>query len=253
MAVTKALADAPAQPWKSILRLAVLGTIGSLCVSLALNYLLLFSDALTPFGRGVITATVLPVVICLPLFVFIGLKLAEIRRYRRELNRAATYDGLTGCLNGTVFTSFIERRAVGVSTAGSRSGAFLVIEPEHLRAINLRFGLGWGDEALRLIASTIRSSVRAEDIIGRIGATMFGVFLPGASEDDARNVGERIRESVSRIYFAPQGAEEILAVKVGGVVFEQELAFEDMFRPAEERLFAAQPGDKFELSRVTSN
>ncbi|TGQ63838.1 MAG: GGDEF domain-containing protein [Mesorhizobium sp.] len=248
--MTKAPADAPAQDWKSIVQLAVLGTIGSLCVSLALNYLLFFSDALTPFGRGVITATVLPLVICLPLFVFVGLKLADIRRYRRELNKAATYDALTGCLNGTVFTSLVDRRAVRNAAPGPRSGAFLVIHPEHLRAINRRFGLGSGDEALRLIASTIRSSVRSQDIVGRVGASIFGVFLPGATEADAKKIGERIRASVSQIYFAPQGAEEVLAVDVGGVVFEHELAFEDMFRPAEERLFAARPGDGFELSHV---
>ncbi|TPK63135.1 GGDEF domain-containing protein [Mesorhizobium sp. B2-3-3] len=246
--MTRTSTEAPAKAWKDIVYLAILGTTGSLLVSLALNYLLLFSDALTPFGRGVITATVLPLVICLPLFVFIGLKLADIRHYRRELNKAASYDGLTGCLNGTVFASLIERRAVKPSAPGSRSGAFLVIHPEHLRAINLRFGLGWGDEALRLIASAIRSSVRSEDVIGRIGASMFGVFLPGASEADARKIGERIRAGVSQVYFAPQGGEEVLAVKLGGVVFEQELEFEDMFRSAAERLSGPRSDGGFDLS-----
>ncbi|TPM35023.1 GGDEF domain-containing protein [Mesorhizobium sp. B2-3-4] len=240
--------DVPARhEWKAIAWLAFLGTVVSLAMSLAVNYLLLFSETLTPFGRGVITATLLPVVICLPLFVFIGLKLAEVSRYRRELNRAATFDTLTGCLNGKVFTSLIERRAIEGSPAGRRSGAFLVIHPQHLNAINLRFGLSWGDEALRLIASSIRSCVRSQDVIGRIGASMFGVFLPGTSEAEARTVGERIRAGVSQVYFAPQGAEEILAVTVGGVVFEQELDFEDMFRPAEESL-SGEGG--FELSRI---
>ncbi|MER8810585.1 GGDEF domain-containing protein [Mesorhizobium australicum] len=246
--MSNAAADVPAHhEWKTIAWLAILGTVGSLCVSLILNYLLLFSETLTPFGRGMITATLLPVVICLPLFVFIGLKLAEIRRCRRELNRAATFDTLTGCLNGRVFTSLIERRAIRSSPQGERSGAFLVIHPEHLNAINLRFGLNWGDEALRLIASTIRSCVRSQDVVGRIGASMFGVFLPGTDEADARTVGERIRATVSQVYFAPQGAEEVLAVSVGGVVFEQDLDFEDMFRPAEESL-SGKGG--FGLSRI---
>ncbi|TGS25361.1 GGDEF domain-containing protein, partial [bacterium M00.F.Ca.ET.180.01.1.1] len=85
--MSNAAADVPAHhEWRSVGWLAFLGTIGSLCVSLSLNYLLLFSETLTPFGRGMITATLLPLVICLPLFVFIGRNLAEIRRYRRELN-----------------------------------------------------------------------------------------------------------------------------------------------------------------------
>src|SRR6266498_3117184 len=135
------MANTPTQAWKSVAWLTLLGTAGSLGVSLVLNYLLLFAEGLTPFGRSVISATLLPVVIGLPLFLLIGWKQIEIRRYRQELNRSATYDRLTGCLNGTVLTSMIERRANKQTQPGPRSGAFLVIHPEHLRSINLRFGL----------------------------------------------------------------------------------------------------------------
>jgi diguanylate cyclase len=241
--VTKTMANSSAQAWKSVAWLTLLGTAGILGLSLVVNYLLLFADGLTPFGRSVVSATLLPLIVGVPLFLFIGLKQIELRRYRQELNRSGTYDQLTGCLNGTVFTSIVERRAARPSEPGSRSGAFLVIHSEHLRSINLRFGLGWGDEALRLIASTIQSSVRKEDLVGRIGTSMFGVFLPGATEDDAKEVGERIRARVAQVYFAPKGAEDVLAVSVGGVVFESELEFEDMFRSAEERLSTLQPGE----------
>ena len=241
--MTKTMANSSAQAWKSVAWVALLGTAGGLGLSLVINYLLLFADGLTPFGRSVISATLLPVMVCPPLFLLIGWKQVEIRRYKQELTRSATYDRLTGCLNGTVFTSIVDRRVTRQSEPGSRSGAFLVIHPEHLRSINLRFGLGWGDEALRLIASTIQSSVRKEDLIGRIGTSMFGVFLPGASEDDAKEIGARIRARVAQVYFAPKGAEDVLAVSVGGVVFESDLEFEDMFRSAEERLSTLQPGE----------
>jgi diguanylate cyclase len=239
------------QAWRSVASLTLLGTAGVLGFSLVLNYLLLFVEGLTPFGRGVITATLVPLCIGLPLFLLIGWKQIEVRRYQQDLNRSATYDSLTGCLNGTVFTSIVERRANKQSEPGPRSGAFLVIHPEHLRSINLRFGLGWGDEALRLIASTIQSSVRKEDLVGRIGTSMFGVFLPGATEDDAKEVGERIRARVAQVYFAPKGAEDVLAVSVGGVVFEHELEFDDMFRTAEQWLSGPRD-ESLVFSRVQS-
>ena len=99
---------------------------------------------------------------------------------------------------------------------------------------------------MRLIASAIRSSVRKEDLIGRIGTAMFGVFLAGATEEDAREIGKRIREAVGQIYFAPKGDKDVLVIRVGGVVFEHEPAFEDMFRSAEERLMQDESG--FQLS-----
>lgn len=241
---------APVQTWKYLVLLPFLGTAGCIGLSLGLNYLLLFSDALTPFGRSVITATLLPILIGLPLLALLGRSQVEIRRYRQELTKSGTYDKLTGCLNGTVFTSMVDRRAA--RPAGPRSGAFLVVHPEHLASINLRFGLEWGDEALRLIASAIRSSVRRDDLIGRIGTSMFGVFLPGATEKDAKEVGERIRESVEQIYFAPKGDRDILAIRTGGVVFEHELAFEDMFRSAGETLSESRREIGLELSHVTN-
>lgn len=240
---------APVRPWRQVIWRAFLGTVACVCLSLGLNYLLLFSDVLTPFGRSIVTATLVPIIIGLPLFLLLGRMQIETRRYRQELTRSGTYDKLTGCLNGAVFTSMVDRRAA--RPAGPRSGAFLVIHPEHLASINLRFGLGWGDEALRLVASAIRSSVRTDDLIGRIGNAMFGVFLPGATQQDARQVGERIRQAVGQIYFAPKGDKDLLTIRAGGVVFEHELAFEDMFRSAEEMLLDAQEAE-LALSHISN-
>lgn len=250
--MAKTVATASAQAWRSVAWLTFLGTAASLGFSVGLNYLLLFSDALTPFERSMVTAVLLPLVIGLPLFMLIGWKQMQIRGYRQELNRSGTYDKLTGCLNGPVFTSMIERRAARPSAPGPRSGAFLVIHSEHLRSINLRFGLEWGDEALRLIASTIQSSVRTGDLVGRIGTSMFGVFLSGATEAEAKDIGERIRMRVAQVYFAPKGTEDALTIKVGGVMFENEMEFADMFRSAEQHLSGGQDGTAFELTHLHS-
>jgi len=250
--MTRPMATTTAQPWKQVAWLTLLGTAGSLGLSLGLNYLLLFSDALTPFARSMITAGLLPVIICLPLFALIGWNRVEIHRYRQELNRSGTYDRLTGCLNGPVFTSMVERRAARRPGPGPRSGAFLIIHPQHLRSINMRFGLEWGDEALRLIVSTIQSSVREEDLIGRIGASMFGVFLSGATEAEAKEIGERIRTRIAQVYCAPKGIEDVLTIKVGGVMLENEMEFSDMFRSAEQHLSDAQDEAGFELAHLHS-
>ena len=248
--MTTPMANSSPRQWKDVAWLTALGSAGLLLLSVGLNYLLLFSEALTPFGRSMVTAVLLPVIIGGPLLLFIGLQRIELGHYRRELNKSATFDSLTGCLNRTVFTSMVDRRTPRQESSGPRSGAFLVIHPEHMRSINLRFGLGWGDEALRLIASTIQSSVRKEDLVGRIGTSMFGVFLPGATEDDAKEIGERIRARVGQAYFAPKGTEDVLTISVGGVVFENELAFEDMFRSAESLLSGVEHKPGFQLSHL---
>ena len=237
--------------WAAVTRVTLIGTAVSFAVSFALNYLLLFSDSLTPFAQSMITAITLPIVVGAPLSFLLGYNLQEVRRYRRELTRNATHDRATEFLTGTAFSSIIDRRAVSAPAEGSRSGAFLVVDAGNLRSINARYGLEWGEEALRLIAATIRSSVRSDDIVGRLGASEFGIFLPGATEKNAREVGERIWAGIARVYLTPaQGDKSMLTASVAGVIFEDELEFERMYRAAEQRLASAEESGTVEILHV---
>ncbi|WP_394885882.1 GGDEF domain-containing protein (plasmid) [Mesorhizobium sp. AaZ16] len=239
--------------WTQITWVTVLGTVACVVVSLILNYLLLFNETLTSFGQMVVSANLVPVVIGGPLSFLLALRQQEIKRIRRELTRSATYDPTTAFYNGTVFSSVVDRRVFSEPTEGPRRGAFLVINAANLRSINMRYGLRWGEEALRLVASVIRTSVRTEDVVGRLGASEFGIFLPGATEKNAREVGERIRAGISANYFAPAGEKGVLSVSVGGVFFEDELGFEGMFRAAEYQLSNAEVSGFMMISQASND
>lgn len=231
----------------------VLGTVACVIASLILNYLLLFNETLTPFGQMAISSYIVPVVIGAPLSFLLALRQQEIKRIRRELTHSATYDTTTAFYKWTAFSSVVDRRVVAESTGGPRRGAFLAINASDLRAINLRYGLRWGEEALRLVASVIRTSVRTEDVVGRLSASEFGIFLPGATEKNAREVGERIRAAVAANYFTPAGAKGVLNVSVGGVFFDDELGFDGMFRAAEYQLWNAEISGSMKISQASND
>lgn len=210
-----------------------------LAFSAVVNYLLLYLPDLTPFGRSAVSAVVVPVLVCVPLLAAVSVQRSQLARRQRELNHFASHDRLTDFYRPGVFSAVVERRKKTVD-ARNPAGAFLIVHADHLREINRKYGLDAGDEALALIAMAIRSSVRADDVVGRIGATMFGLFLPGAEEADARDIAERITNNVRDIYFAPAGSSDAVAVRVGGVVFADQIGFEDMFRQAEDRLLASE-------------
>ena len=242
--------------WREIATTTLLWTGAGLAFSLIFNYLLLLSETLTPFERSLTTAAVVPIVIGAPLSFLLGYSFREIRRYRRELARSATYDQVTEFFNGTVFSEVVERRVSSSSTDRPRQGAFLVVNADNLRSINMRYGFNWGEQALLLVAATIRLSVRSEDVVGRLGASEFGLFLPAATEENARDVGERIRAGVAQVYFAPRnftaaGEKDLLSVSVGGVMFEDEFEFEAMYRTAEQQLSNAESSGRVEISRIT--
>jgi diguanylate cyclase len=147
---------------------------------------------------------------------------------------------LTSCLNRQAFTILVEaylERTARLTTRGE--GALMVIDVDHFKAVNDRFGHMSGDEALRMISGEIKESVRENDLVGRVGGEEFGVFLPGANRREAGVVAERIRASVNAAMFSPQGGRVSLSVSVGATVYSTRCSFKQMFRMADESLYVA--------------
>jgi diguanylate cyclase (GGDEF)-like protein len=217
-----------------IARLTLAGTLGCLLVSLLIGYLLLLGG-LTPFEQIITLAVLLPIVIALPLLVIVGYQRNQLDAVRRKLTRSATYDPLTSCLHGPVFSSLIDRRKT-LSPRAKQQGAFIIIHTSGLQKIQRDHGLDWADETLRTIGEIIRRSVRETDMVGRIDPADFGVFLPGATEEDARNVGDRVYRQIAAAWVVRDNDRQSLDVRVAGIVFQHDLLFDEMFRATQDLL-----------------
>jgi diguanylate cyclase len=242
-------ADYPSRAWVELAPVTLLGIAASLGFAFLLNYLMLFSETLTAFDRNMITAVAVPVAIGAPLSFLLAWNFREARRYRKALTRAASYDRDTQFFNGNAFSSVVDRRT-STATMDHPEAALLVVNADNLRSINMRYGLEWGEEALRVVAATIRASVREGDIVGRLGPSEFGIFLPGASEESARDVGQRILDGIRQVYFMPAADEQLLSVSVGGVTFEGGFAFDGLYRAAEQQLPEAEGTGSIAISQM---
>lgn len=112
-----------------------------------------------------------------------------------ELDILATTDPLTGIANRRHFL----RRAEEEHERSKRYGhsmVFMMLDIDHFKSINDRFGHDAGDEVLKSLASLLRQTLRATDIVGRLGGEEFGAILVEASLEDARATAERLRELV---------------------------------------------------------
>ena len=114
-----------------------------------------------------------------------------------------------------------------------------MIDADNFKAINDLFGHEAGDEALTIIARSIRAVLRAGDLVGRMGGEEFGVYLPGVDQRGAEAIAERIRRSVNLAVFAPDDRQRTLSVSIGGAVFEGPASFSALFRIADQRLYGA--------------
>lgn len=221
-----------------LFRWTALGTLGCIVFAQTANWLMFRELGQPALGRAIFSGTLIPVLLAGPLFFFLTLKLRELAIANHKLMDAATTDSLTRCLNRGAFAAHVEATLAAARVSeGNRAGALLVIDADQFKRINDRFGHGNGDEALRLIASAIRSAVGGKDVVGRLGGEEFAVFLAEKGDFDA--IAQRVRKAVETICFMPNGRSWPLTASVGGVTFDEPLPFSELYRIADELLYEA--------------
>jgi diguanylate cyclase (GGDEF)-like protein len=112
-------------------------------------------------------------------------------RHIRVYRSAATTDHLTGLLNRG---AFLESATSMCAHQGERSEpvTLLMFDLDHFKSINDRFGHATGDDVLRVFASVARASMRADDVVGRLGGEEFAAIVPAPMEMAIR-IAERLR------------------------------------------------------------
>lgn len=221
-----------------IVRWTVLGTLGCMIVSVSVSALLFADFGTEVLLRALFGAMLLPVLLGTPLLLFLTTRLHGMAMANLRLNRMARTDGLTACLTRAAFIDKAEPLIARAGRAGG-TGALLMIDADRFKAINDRFGHDRGDEALRTIVRAIRAVVRSRDLVGRMGGEEFAVYLPDADAVTARRVAERIRRAVRLAHFAPEDARFGLSVSIGIARVTGRTRFIELFRTADQRLYAA--------------
>jgi diguanylate cyclase (GGDEF)-like protein len=144
---------------------------------------------------------------------FILLAMAKERTELRH-RTAAMVDPLTGIANRRAFlqdAALLAKRHTG----RPRPTAVLLIDLDHFKSINDRFGHALGDRVLEIFTDAARQSVRSTDLIGRLGGEEFAAVLYDTSRDKAVAAAERIRESFALASQEVAGRPVCATVSIG--------------------------------------
>ncbi|WP_158541670.1 GGDEF domain-containing protein [Pelagibacterium lacus] len=223
----------PAQAWASISWHTLRHMAVAVVASVIISHLILGTLSQGMDAFGLTAAIVAPLALGGPMVFYTSLKHYQLEMAYRALEDTASKDSLTKCLNHGAFVD-----AVGAAlAAGDKGGALLVADADHFKSINDRFGHASGDAALKLIVSAIRSVLGSKDLLGRLGGEEFGIYLPEATSAQAQRVADTIRQAITRIEFGNESESCVLSVSIGGAVATQAMAFNDLFRLADEQLY----------------
>jgi len=114
------------------------------------------------------------------------------------LSQAAITDGLTGLRNHRAFQESL-MNLVQMAERYGQPLSLIMLDIDHFKQFNDRFGHPAGDELLRQVASVLRQSARAYDVIARYGGEEFAILLPNTDLQEAIRVAERLRQQIAAI------------------------------------------------------
>ena len=237
--------DLSSKGWARVVVLTILGTLCCIAVAFVFDSYS-FEEGRWRLGASPRNNVIIPLLLAPPFFFFLLAKLRELAIANERLTAIASTDALTSCMSRAAFTTIVEAYLARISDlpGDKQKGALLVLDIDHFKSVNDRFGHDAGDDALKLIVQQIKSTLRDVDLVGRMGGEEFGVFLPGITPQRTVAVAERICATVKAAGFRPDGSEYPLSISIGAASFASRSTFSELYRLADRKLYDAKRGGR---------
>jgi diguanylate cyclase (GGDEF)-like protein len=164
----------------------------------------------------------------------IGIALENARLYTLAIT-----DELTQLFTVRHFWDRIEKGIVH-GERGEEQWGLLMLDLDHFKAINDRWGHLAGDQVLRQVGQVLLSTIRVGDSAYRYGGEEFAVLLPEANLATMREVAERIRQTIERLEIPLDGKNIGVTVSVGVAIYPGHgISAQELVAAADAALFAA--------------
>jgi diguanylate cyclase (GGDEF)-like protein len=168
----------------------------------------------------------------------IGLVMMAHDRLAQRLERLARFDDLTGALSRKALLQAANERLARAMQDGHREYA-VVVDIDHFKSVNDRYGHAAGDDVLRHFASIVKARIRDGDAFGRIGGEEFCLFCRAEETGDVTALIERLRKTVESTPCAVPGGMLHYTFSAGIVAWDGRETLASMMARADALLYAA--------------
>jgi len=167
------------------------------------------------------------------------LRTDEANRRNEQLSSIAYVDRLTDVPNRRYFEEIAD--AIDAAPAHALPLAICMLDVDHFKNLNDQLGHTQGDRCLRVVAATIRNSLRNQsDMVARYGGEEFVLILPNTNREQALEIAERIREAVMNLNHPNPGTNlGHVTISVGVACAARPIRVEPLLRQADEALYRA--------------
>lgn len=145
----------------------------------------------------------------------------EMKQDLDAVRKEAMTDALTNLANRKAFDEEIMARAIQVNDGEGAPFSLILMDIDHFKQFNDKFGHQLGDQVLRLVSRTLTDGVKGRDTAARYGGEEFGIILPETNLSGAMRVAENLRMAVSSKEITNRATgERIAKITLSGGVAE---------------------------------
>ncbi|QTL02720.1 GGDEF domain-containing protein [Aquabacter sp. L1I39] len=162
-----------------------------------------------------------------------------VRQDRDFAIRAAQTDTLTGIANRRFMTERMEDVVRASSVAGRSAGCICVMDLDHFKVVNDRFGHMAGDAVLKDFAVRVLPMMRRGDSFGRVGGEEFVLVMPGTGPQEAALVAERMLATIRHSRPLPERPDFTYAFSAGITAALPDDTVISLYARADRALYAA--------------
>lgn len=164
----------------------------------------------------------------------------QLQVANRELSQLAATDALTALPNRRALEEALSRD-LARSARERVAMSVVMIDVDHFKKFNDVYGHALGDEVLRMVGATLKSTAREGDVPARYGGEEFCVVFPGTSEDGALLAAERIRAAIESARVPSEKGELKVTASFGVATLPPDVqqSKEELLRRADQALYGA--------------
>lgn len=165
-----------------------------------------------------------------------------------KLEELSRTDPLTKLCNRRYMNEIIERERVRIKRV-FEPFSFILMDIDHFKNVNDRYGHECGDYILATIAVILRSAVRKQDVVGRWGGEEFLLFLPATSLKGALTIAESIRKKIADYPFNYSSTNIAITATLGVSEYKETISVEACIKLADDALYTGKESGR---NRVVS-
>jgi diguanylate cyclase (GGDEF)-like protein len=170
---------------------------------------------------------------------------AQHEELLNQLFESSTRDALTGAYNRKHFDERL-RAEIAYCARHNTETALVLIDIDHFKAVNDRYGHPAGDVVLRQVSQNVQRRLRAEDLFARFGGEEFAVILRETDRAGAAQVAERLRATCATVPALVDGRPIPVTISIGCATLSccQKRTMADLVQTADRRLYLAKRGGR---------